>query len=162
MIKSQLERGALRQRQLGQRGVDCTGQLQLRQLPVGPVGLKAFAFIVAGVDRLVQRLQAFAGTPVGDGKDPRRDLAAAIECRRLAPDHQERVVDDFLDQRRAARHALQEARQPWVVGPVQRLEGAPVARCDTPDELRFVVLRARRGRSGVKSSFHARPLVLLR
>src|SRR5262249_53385993 len=63
-------------------------------------------------------------------EDPRRHGGLELERPGPAPDHEHRIVQDFLDQLRPLRPLLEEAAHPGAVTPIQRLERGNVATRD--------------------------------
>ena len=55
----------------------------------------------------------------------------------MAPNNQHCIVEHLFDVVRTPQIALQEARQPWKVGQVQRLKGGPITQPDPLEQCSF-------------------------
>src|SRR6185437_5918833 len=100
--------------------------------------------VLAGRDA-GRRPERVSRAAVGDSENPGRGLRVSAEVACLAPHDQERVVDDLFSDIEVAGEACQKASQPAVIEVVQLLQSAPVASCDSRNQLSLT------GRSGASA-----------
>jgi len=94
VIEGQLEGRPLRQRQRVQGAFEGLVQAAQFEAPLRLPALLALGRVGHMVERFIVLVQGHAGFAIGDGENPDRDLAAAIEAAGFLPDHRRHVVDD--------------------------------------------------------------------
>ncbi|KTT92367.1 hypothetical protein NS44R_14600 [Mammaliicoccus sciuri] len=135
MVVDQVDDLAMRRRQLGDASAQDLaggGAIERGFRRIGAVGdLQHVVLVDVLVLALAQRGQRLEA---GDREQPGRDLRAAFELGRGAPDVQEHLADQVLGHGGVAHHAQHEAVNPDVVTGIERVHRGAVVLGDTREQ----------------------------